>query len=368
SIAINTFRNKSAENILFAGSDSGLYTYDPLIDSSKWTKIEEIPQNVVTSLLGDFQGEMFATTGREVYRSSYGGEQWKALNADSALPAMQFYPHFTCIATNTVLSKTHVYCGSYLTGIEESFSGVIQSNNLGDTWRVHNEGIVSPTLSVFSLCFFRNKSDDPLGLFAAGTDRGIFTHTESETSWSRLKPGIIDSQKINDMCVTKYSTSGTPEIFACTDSGAYLLTAYPDSNFSNAKWAFMNYTGKTLCAHSHLFMSMDLTNYWYVGTEDGLYKCHRDETPIEKNTTVVKSKKPQIIVKFINNTISIHHLQTNHKPNIKLLDSKGKLSKDAAHVTNSRSIINMENLGNGVYFLHFTHDNKSIVKKISFIK
>lgn len=358
----------------FTGTDSGLYYYfisdcltcDYDYDSSGWERIYDIPAEPVTAITGR-DDTIFAATRGEIYRSSNGGYQWEALNADSALPEMQRIPYFTSLTLNEY-GKMSIYAGSMSIISISPWSGVLISLNMGETWAVHNGGLIPPAISVYSLCFYKEIFSDTIGYYACGTDKGVFTYRPMALSWTRLKPGILDSHKVNDLFVTTYSNSDIPELFACTDSGAYLLSGFPDTPFDQAKWLFLKFNRKTFCA-SALPHTGNYVKYWFVGTDDGLYKYHREEVSIKEENNYVKCYKKDATVTVCNNRINIRvKSELRDAITVYLVDSRGRIIKKIQSPTSHSIHTDTKGLSRGIYIVDVKLDEKSFTQKISLVK
>ncbi len=349
----------------YVGTDSGLCYYFFADDSSHWRTIADIPSQPVTAITGR-NDTLFASTLPEIYRSYTGVAKWEPLNADSILKETgpPWLPTFTSLALNDY-GELIVYASSMFTLAEPSWAGVLVSQKPGDVWLPFNGGL---TASPHSLCFYRTNFSDALGNYACGTDRGVFTHKPMALSWVRLKPGILDSHRVNDLHVTTYSNSDIPEIFACTDTGAYLLSDFPQGSFDNAEWQWLDFDKKTLCAHA-IPQNGNCVKFWFVGTEDGLYKYYRDDTDIQKKSVSESMEIPGVYVIDHYNGIRISRVEkVGGTMNVSLLDSRGRVAAKKSAVGESAIYLSKENISPGIYYLHIGESGNVIRRKVTVIK
>lgn len=363
---VHSIYSYRGDYIIFAGSDSGLISYVPSSSVPQWTRITDIPSEPVTAITG-YGDTLFATTQREVYRSEDAGQTWKALNADSVLPSGQNVPDFTSLAVNTI-NPAQVFAGSKFFGAWSSWMGVLQSSDMGETWQIHNEGLVSPVMEVLSLCFFNNGIGINTDIYACGTDDGVYYYTPLLSGWQELKPGLLDTKKIYDLHVTTYSNSDIPELFACSDIGAYLLSGYPQTSFENAEWKWLDFTKKTFCASSRP-QTGNYVKFWYVGTEDGLYKYFRDEADIHENNSYSNAKTPGIDIRSDNYNIIINSISENNTINrISLLDSKGRVLHSERFGGEHTVSFSKEGIIHGTYILSIETNNGIVRRKLTVFK
>ena len=366
---VNTIYRKELD--FYVGTDSGFCCYFFMDDSSHWGKSISHP---VTAIQGN-NDTLFAATKWKVYRKTPDSNSWKILNTDSALAGGMFVPCFTSLAVS-IHPNTSVYAGSMSQISIEPWSGILMSSNLGDTWTVHNSGLIPPVISVHSLCFYRKNVTDKNGSFACGTNKGVYWHTATMKSWEPLQSGVLDSLKINNLHVTTYSNSDIPEIFACTDSGAYLLSAYPQSSFDDAEWHCLGFDKKTFCSAA-IPQTGNYVKYWYVGTEDGLYKCYRDEAAIEKEDDKYETEHISNITDLVrlirtNSKVYVTLPEVGNIPvSITIVSPNGKTVRFLQHTIHTKGNnaavwdLNDEN-GNcipaGIYLIHITMQGHYIIK------
>lgn len=350
------------EWMVFAGSDSGLYSYMPSSFNPHWTRIIDIPEEQVMAVIK--RDDMFlVATQREIYRSDSGGSTFQPLNADSALPAAQSLPTFTSLAAGAS-NLSEILAGSMFNGSFSSWFGVLRSLDRGTTWLIHNEGLVPPVNNVYALCFFRQIFSDINGAFACGTASGVYWYPTVIENWQPLKPGVLDSRQVNDLFVSTYSNSDIPELFACTDSGAYLLSAFPQGSFDDATWRWLNYKGKTYCAQAYS-QSGAYVGSWFVGTQDGLYKYSREPVLIQKIKNDDINGMPAIDIHTTRGKITIRcNTDRERLGQITLLDVRGRAVKMFRPAENMNVIISLDGLVRGVYFLHIYSEKNHYINKI----
>ncbi len=363
---VHSIYSYRGDYIIFAGSDSGLISYVPSSSVPQWTRNTDIPSEPVTAITG--HGDtLFAATQGEVYRSEDAGQTWKELNADSVLPSGQDVPDFTSLAVNTI-NPAQVFAGSKFFGPWSSWIGVLQSSDMGETWQIHNEGLVPPAMEVLSLCFFNNGIGINTDIYACGTDKGVYYYTPLLSGWQELKPGLLDTKKIYDLHVTTYSNSDIPELFACSDIGAYLLSGYPQTSFENAEWKWLDFTKKTFCASSRP-QTGNYVKFWYVGTEDGLYKYFRDEAGIQQKDGQSSARLSGITVNSVNNNIIISCISKNSTINkISLFDSRGRVVLSERFRGEPAISLSKEGIIQGTYILSIETNNGIVRRKVTVVK
>ncbi len=346
------------KEIVFAGSETGLYYYELLSNSAAWIKINEIPDLPVTSIT-QVDDTLFASTTQKIYRSNEGKEKWEALNTGSFLPEGQQLPSFTSLTVD-MYNRQHIYAGSEFNGSFSSWYGVLASLDMGDNWAAMNEGLPNEMISVYTINIYRQRWDSPVS-YICGTEEGIYFRGETDTSWSSFDPAGINKYKINDLHVTFYSKSTISEIFACTDSGVYLLS---ERLTGSSDWQ-LSLEKKAFCTKSY---TINDPLEWFAGASDGLYKFVKEEMPIFYNWEIVEiSRSPISIIYDQHKIIIYNNLNYDNKAQFYLFDSIGKVVRRIKTDTGNSVAFKTEGMTHGIYFLQVKTDENYYTRKIIII-
>jgi hypothetical protein len=246
---------------LWAGDDSGLavYTFTSGLPPV-WRRIESIPVASVTDIKGSGD-TLFCSTAFEVYRSFDAGVTWSACSTRTFLPLLGNMTSFTSLEL-----FNGIVAGSKFLGAMNSWQGVMESLDYGTKWTdISNfPGQEKPLGQVFDLLAYAPRFSDRERLLAA-TDAGLryfFKNDEDTGSWRAFEP---DLERVipNALSVSYFSWSLVADIWAATDSGAYML-----SYRTTGSWVRLS-SQKTLCLIPNRLNDPDRC---YAGTDDGVWE------------------------------------------------------------------------------------------------
>jgi hypothetical protein len=246
---------------LFAGTDSGLYDYHFTSGvPPAWRKVADIPSTAVTAIA--CQGDTLAcATFREVYRRA-GASAWAACSVTTDLPPMERLPTLTSVAFWYQTLNT----GSMGNASQFTWEGVLQTNDGGKSWMdistLAGQGYrLAP---VYTLLSYSESWSAPLRL-AAGTADGIHFMVDVDTGvWRPLETQLRGAGIVRRLDLTTRTRSTLAELFACADSGAYMLS----SRSGQPSWQRITpLRSYGVCA----WRQVDPTE-WYVATADGVYR------------------------------------------------------------------------------------------------
>jgi hypothetical protein len=265
---------------LYAGSDSGLYSYrftSGLLP--QWYKANGIPTEPVMSITGR-NDTLFAATRSEIYKSGTGLAAWQPCSTRNFLPAMQRMSAFSSLSIFKGINA-----GSTMSGAMSSWWGVLNSQTWGKSWEDISifPGQLEPGItSVFSLVSYAPDFSKPQRL-AAGTTTGVFWVDDFDTgSWHASNPQLKTAPARN-LYVSYHSRSTIADIFASTDSGVCILSAL----VKNGEWV-LSYQGKANAVIS--LTSMD-PKEWFAATSDGIYKFTLDNAGVVPGAVLPQGKK-----------------------------------------------------------------------------
>jgi len=361
--SVHYYSGFGAASPYFTGTDSGLCHYFYMDrDSSFWGKISEPSIESVKAIISD-KDTLFIAIPHEIYKLKVWGIG-EALNIASFLPTGQKTPFFTSLAIGGLDNKT-ICAGSMLDSLVSAWTGVIVSEDNGKTWQVRNNGLIPPVISVYCLSFCQKSFNDTNTFFLCGTDKGIFYNTTGTNSWARFKPGVIDNREIRDLHVSYFSNSSVAEVFVCTDSGAYLLSGYPNNTIDQAEWQWLGLNKKMNCACSFVYDA----KFWLVGTDDGLYKYSRENIGIKEKSGCHPRMKHDIKLSMLAEKIIVYMNSPGlRKTRLGLFDSKGRSILKNIDFSGALAEVNTNQLPEGVYYIHLQSDDHSSLHRIVVIK
>jgi hypothetical protein len=284
--------------VVFAGTDSGLYWAN--LNSAAlpiWKKTEKIPSEPVTAITHN-DSIYCAATITELYRSKSPFGEWMPCTVSNRLPSPASAPHFTSLASWWYGGFA---AGSCLAAGTNAFGGVLIGGTDARQW--------NNMTCVVSQCVDSNVYSLTLGdsgkLFA-GTSRGIFWASEFDTgTWYALSPQLT-AAPVNHVCVTYDSSINAREIYASTDSGAYILS--PRINAS--QWErFIS-----LKVYSMVSLTPKNSRIVYAATQTGLWK-YNTTTGVHMRTT----KKMPIFYTTVTDVYSVNGRKISSKTRLKHL-------------------------------------------------
>jgi hypothetical protein len=264
--------------VLWAGTDSGLYSYrftSGMIP--QWYKANGIPSEPVTAIAG-INDTVFASTGAEIYKSEPGVAAWQPCSARTWLPAMQRLSSF-----NSLAMFSGINAGSAMSAAMSSWWGVLNSVSGGKSWADISTlpGQSEPRLaSVFSLATYLPDWTKPQRL-AAGTSTGIFW---MDTSYWQACDPQLKTAPVKHLYMSYHSKSEIADIFASTDNGICILSAL----VKNGEWV-LSYSGT---AHAVLSLISIDPKEWFAATSDGVYRFTLDNAGIFPNSVLAQDGKP----------------------------------------------------------------------------
>lgn len=165
-------------NILYAGTDSGLYRTRDGADS--WDRLvteKELPQIWSLAIHPRNPDILYAgTCPADLFRSTDGGRTWKLLDAGiprKCLVDAPIVPRVTCIDADPGQPE-RIYAGVEIAGFYRSDDG-------GEHWRYLSEGLAS--LDIHDFVAFPHSPDTLI----ATTNNGIFISRDGGVHWNSLE-------------------------------------------------------------------------------------------------------------------------------------------------------------------------------------
>lgn len=377
------------ENI-FAATKNGVWRYplgdfatedgitlDELIAGSAWIQCR-LPDGEyadIEKLLTGKTNYVFTCSGNRVYRGNLstteeGSEEqemeWDTLPVTGPLPEGSKNPTFSTLA---VFQNDYIYAGSIGNLTTLSWSGIIVSEDLGESWRIWDEDITGVSeLSVFKDSY---QSENPTYITAvdpitSGDTNTVFMKIGESGEWREQE--TLRNKSANSFYVTNTSESDMANLHAATDTGAYVYAqiSIPEED----PWQLMEDSPEMVNALSANIEHDSDYDSLYAGSDKGLYLYTEfdDTTGIEEDAGVSRNRdilnRVDIIAK--GSGISVSNLPPGKMRSIRLYDIKGSLIAEEKQVSvNTQRVVLKKDLNPGMYVLDIKAGKQSMRTKIS---
>lgn len=288
------------ENRIVAGTDSGLYIYEPAPSRPPgWKSVPGIPRTAIRALHRPFSSGLFIATDGEVYRTELSGVptvlKIDTLHIADALPPCCKSAKIRCLTS----CRGVIYCGSIWSECNSSWAGILRSNDSGKTWEEFNDGWKGgpmPGIRSLTVYYPRCNSQKPAFLAAAeysplNSANDVFFRENESKSWDTA--GGLHNKGMRFVYVTYISESDIAVRHAAGEEGVFrdtkgTLVRLGDLTGVNALLADVENNGGPL--YDSLF----------AGAKDGLYLYSDIKTRVERNDALqMRNVREQKGVRFI---------------------------------------------------------------------